>query len=88
MECTKCHKVLDKSQFSYKNIAKKIYYLHCDKCRERVKKQTNKKEQEKEQYELVKKTNVITCTCGKTYIAFRDYHIIRHNNTKYHLARV
>lgn len=88
MECTKCHKVLDIHQFSYKNVAKKIYYVHCDKCRETILKDKDKQKKEKEQYEFVKKTNVIECACGKKYIAFRDYHILRHNNTKTHIARM
>ena len=88
MECTKCHKVLATDDFSYKNLAKKIYYLHCNNCREKLKKQTNKKKAEKEQYESVKEKNVIQCDCGKVYVAFRDYHIFRHQNSKYHLSMI
>lgn len=86
MECTKCHKILDIDKFSYKNVEKKIYYLHCDKCREKITKNKEKKMNEKQQYEFVKRTNVIECPCGKKYIAFRDYHILRHNNTITHLS--
>ena len=86
MECTKCHKILDKDKFSYKNIDKKIYYLHCDNCREKILKNKEKKMNEKQQYEFVKRTNLIECSCGKKYIAFRDYHIKRHNNTISHIA--
>lgn len=88
MECTKCHRILNKDQFSYKNIEKKIYYLHCDKCREKIMNNKEKKEFEKEQYNFVKKTNIIECECGRKYIAFRDYHILRHNNSKTHIAKI
>ena len=88
MECTKCHKILDINQFSYKNIEKKIFYLHCDKCRQKILKDKDKQIQEKQQYEFVKKTNIIDCECGRKYIAFRDYHIARHNNTKLHLKKI
>lgn len=88
MECTKCHRILPIETFSYKNVQKKIYYLHCDSCREKLKNMQHKKELEREQYELVKKTNVINCECGKTYVAFRDYHIYRHNNSKHHLSNM
>lgn len=86
MECTKCHLILDINKFSYKNVKQKIYYLHCDKCREKLSNQTNKKMLEKQQYETLKKTNLITCPiCTRQYISFRTYHTIRHNNTKTHL---
>ena len=85
MECTKCHRLLTIDNFSYKNIHKKIYYLHCNKCREKLMANKNKKQQEKEQYDITKKTNIIQCDCGKKYVAFRDYHIYRHVNSKCHL---
>ena len=85
MECTKCHKILNIDKFSYKNVKEKIYYLHCDFCREKMKKQTNKKKVEKEKYDFIKRTNEIQCECGKTYIAFREYHIKRHINSTTHL---
>jgi hypothetical protein len=82
MNCTKCHKNLDISYFNYKNEDKKIYYLHCNTCREK------NKEKEKcknlESYNFTKANNVIDCCCGKQYIAFRDYHIARHNKSKLH----
>jgi hypothetical protein len=87
MQCSSCHKILDLSQFSYKNIHKKIYYLHCDNCRESIKKSNpDKKENEKKQYERVKKHSVIHCKCGSEYVAFREYHILRHLNSKRHLG--
>ena len=84
MECTKCHKCLHKDEFSFKNLKQKIYYLHCDKCREKVQKNADKKQREKEQYNLIKETNVIICDCGKKYISFRTYHTIRHMNSSFH----
>lgn len=86
MECTKCHKILDKDKFSYKNVEEKIYYLHCDSCREKMKNQLNKKKVEKEKYEFIKRTNEIHCECGRKYIAFREYHIKRHVNSIIHLS--
>jgi hypothetical protein len=88
MECTKCHKLLSIDNFSYKNVEKKIYYLHCDKCREKQKQQVNKKADEKQQYEKVKNTNVVHCECGSKYIAFRVYHIARHKNSLIHLSYI
>lgn len=84
MECTCCKKILDRDQFSFKNLDKKIYYLHCNTCREKIKDIPYKKEREKEQYERVKKQSTIECKCGITYVAFRDYHILRHLNSKTH----
>lgn len=86
MECTKCHQILDFCKFSYKNAKHKIFYLHCDKCRENISKQTNRKILEKQQYDMIKKTNMITCSvCNRQYVSFRTYHTIRHNNTKIHI---
>lgn len=86
MECTKCHKILDIENFSYKNEKQKIFYLHCDKCRLKLSNnQPNKKIKEKMNYELIKKTNMITCPiCTRQYISFRTYHTIRHNSTNAH----
>lgn len=83
MECSKCHKCMHKSNFSYKNEKQKIYYLYCDKCRERVN-NDDKKIKEKDQYNLIKTTNKVKCECGVTYISFRDYHTIRHFNSVRH----
>lgn len=82
MNCTKCHKNLDISYFSYKNNEKKIYYLHCNICR--AKNKQNEKSKNLESYNFTKANNVIDCYCGKQYIAFRDYHILRHNKSKLH----
>ena len=84
MECTRCHKILDIDQFSYKNVKQKIYYLYCNNCREKVKQKSDKKNLEKEQYAFVKATNVIECACGKKFISFREYHTMRHNKSKKH----
>tara|TARA_Y100000389_G_scaffold200752_1_gene241879 strand:- start:8519 stop:8797 length:279 start_codon:yes stop_codon:yes gene_type:complete len=88
MECTKCKKKLELSYFSYKDDNKKIFYLHCDKCREKISMYKNKKEIEIENYNVIKETKIIECVCGKKYIAFRNYHIKRHECTKNHLKNI
>ena len=87
MECTKCKKKLELNLFSYKDVETKLYYLYCDICRN---KQDNikKKEYEKNSYNEKKKHNIINCICGKNYIAFRNYHIIRHENSSCHIKNV
>lgn len=87
MECTKCKKKLDLESFSYKDVNNKIYYLHCNICRN---KQDNikKKEYEKNSYNERKILNIINCSCGKNYIAFRNYHIIRHENSLFHIKNI
>lgn len=85
MECTCCHNILEISKFSYKNEAQKIYYLHCNQCREKIATDPYKKKREKAQYERMKKTSTIHCKCGVSYVAFRDYHILRHLNSQKHL---
>lgn len=85
MECFKCRTRKDISEFSLKNSKENIYYLHCDKCRENVKQlQTKHKEKMREDYELKKTTNLIKCECGISFVAFRDFHMIRHVNSKRH----
>tara|TARA_Y100000389_G_scaffold191910_1_gene218777 strand:+ start:113 stop:388 length:276 start_codon:yes stop_codon:yes gene_type:complete len=88
MECTKCKKRLDISYYSLKNIKNNIYYLHCDICREKINNQKNKKNIEIDNYDKTKNNKFILCKCGKEYIAFRDYHIVRHENTKYHIKNI
>lgn len=83
MECTKCHKILNLSDFSLKKD--KTYYLHCDRCREKIADNKERKQAIKNHYENTKKNNVIECVCGKTFIAFRDYHISRHSMSKKHI---
>ena len=87
MECTKCKKKLELNLFSYKDGENKIYYLYCDIGRN---KQDNikKKQYEKNSYNEKKKISIINCICGKNYIAFRDYHIIRHENSLCHIKNV
>lgn len=85
MECTNCHNKLELIEFSLKNKKEKIYYLHCNLCREKVKKQRETyKEVAKEKYEILKETNKIYCDCGVIYTGFRIYHIYRHKYTKRH----
>lgn len=84
MDCSKCHKILPINNFSYKNEKNKIYYLYCDSCREKIKNNRKKTLAEKENYEFVKKTNIINCNCGITYVAFRNYHTLRHNASNIH----
>lgn len=84
MECTSCHHILDFDKFSFKNEAKRIYYLHCNECREKIINDPMKKTREKEQYNRVKKQSLIQCKCGVNYVAFREYHILRHLHSKTH----
>tara|TARA_B110000483_G_C17721094_1_gene360904 strand:- start:181 stop:450 length:270 start_codon:yes stop_codon:yes gene_type:complete len=87
MECTKCKKKLDLSFFSYKDIYNKIFYLHCDICRQ---KQDNNKKKlyENMTYLEKKENNIINCNCGKKFVAFRNYHILRHENTLFHIKNI
>ena len=39
MECSKCKKKLELQCFSYKDEKNKLFYLHCDKCRDKIKMQ-------------------------------------------------
>ena len=82
MECNRCKNKKDIEDFSYymKNN-NKIYYLSCNTCKNKSK---NIKEKHKEEYENRKNNNIINCECGIKYIAFRDYHIYRHNISKKH----
>jgi hypothetical protein len=85
MECTKCHERKEISEFSLKNRKENIYYLHCNDCRKYILAVQNKyKEKAKGDYEIKKITNIIDCECGKSFVSFRDYHIYRHVNSKYH----
>jgi hypothetical protein len=85
MECNICHKKLDLTEFSYKNKKDKIYYLCCNKCREKSLEYNNTyKYIAKIKYESLKESNNIKCECGIEYVAFRTYHIYRHNSTKKH----
>ena len=85
MECNKCHKIKKIDDFSYYNKNnRKIYYLNCNICKEKLTENTDIKEKQKEEYENRKINNIINCECGISYIAFREYHTIRHNNSKKH----
>jgi hypothetical protein len=87
MECTKCKKRLELIEFSYKNEQNKIFYLHCDTCRNKEN-NLKKKSYEKNQYNEKKETCKVNCKCGKIYIAFRDYHIKRHECTLFHIKNI
>jgi hypothetical protein len=89
MECTKCHRRLNISEFSYKNKKEKIYYLNCNDCRKKIKETQDKyKQMAKDNYELLKKCNNVNCECGISYTAFRSFHIYRHNNTLRHIEYI
>jgi hypothetical protein len=86
MECTKCHKILNLTEFSYKNVKEKIYYLYCDNCRKKVAESQKKyKEKMKDDYDTIKISNKIECRCGISYVGFRNYHIKRHESTTKHI---
>jgi hypothetical protein len=85
MECTKCRKVKNFTEFSYRNKSEKIYYLYCDDCRKNtVELQKKYKERAVEEYNLRKELNVIECNCGISFVCFRDFHMYRHINSKKH----
>ena len=85
MECTKCHKVKNFDEYSYKNKKEKIFYLYCNDCRIiTLSSQIKYKEKAKENYNLKKKLNTVECECGISYICFRDFHIYWHINSKKH----
>lgn len=85
MECTKCHKIKSLTEYSYRNKKEKIYYLYCDNCRKQtVEIQKKYKEKAVEEYNLRKTLNVIDCKCGISFVCFRDFHMIRHINSKKH----
>lgn len=86
MECTKCHKILSIDNFSLKK--NNIYYLHCEECRKKYINNIDKKNKEKDAYNLVKKINIVNCSCGVSYVAFRDFHITRHINSYKHLSKL
>ncbi len=88
MQCTKCKEILDIQMFSYKNVDKKIYYLHCKNCRQKILNDDNKKIREKEFYDRQKKECKINCVCGVEYVAFRDFHIMRHVKSKKHVKYI
>lgn len=85
MQCTKCNVVKELNEFSFKNENEKIYYLYCDLCRSKTLiAQLKYKEKAIEDYNVKKKTNIILCKCGISYVCFRDFHIYRHINSKKH----
>ena len=84
MECNRCKLKKNINDFSfYMKKNNKIYYLSCDNCRNKYK---DIKEKQKQEYLNRKENNIINCECGITYIAFREYHIYRHNISKKHCA--
>lgn len=85
MECTKCHKVKEFNDFSYKNKKDKIYYMYCDTCKIKYFCEEEKyKERAQQEYNMRKLCNIVKCECGIEYVSFRDFHIIRHMNSKKH----
>ena len=86
MFCNKCKQNKSLDYFSYYiRKQKKIYYLSCEDCRNKNKEKKEEiKKKQKEEYEKRKENNIINCECGSIYVAFRDYHIFRHNNSKQH----
>lgn len=87
MFCNKCNENKSLECFSYYiRKQKKIYYLSCEDCRTKNKEKKEEiKQKQKEEYEKRKETNLIYCECGGIYVAFREHHILRHNNSKQHL---
>lgn len=86
MECTKCHISKSLNEYTLKNKKDGIYYLYCDQCREKTLNiQEKYKKEAKENYELKKITDYINCECGKSFVSFRDFHMKRHLNSKFHL---
>ena len=85
MECTKCHKVKGFNDFTYKNPKDKIYYMYCDICRIKYFCDEDKyKERANIEYNMRKLENVVKCECGIKYVCFRDFHMLRHLNSKKH----
>lgn len=85
MQCTKCYVHKPLCDFSFKNIKEEIYYLYCDECRIKISNIQNKyRENAKLGYEIKKLTEYIECNCGKKFICFRNYHMERHINSKFH----
>jgi len=86
MQCNKCHKRLPIDNYSYyiKKNNSKIYYLSCNECRNKYLENNNIREKLKQEYENRKNNNVINCCCGINYVAFRNYHISRHESSKKH----
>ena len=85
MECTKCHKVKPFDEFSYKNDKEKIYYMYCDMCKIKYYCEEEKyKERAIQEYNTRKLQNTIKCECGIEYVCFRDFHMLRHLNSKKH----
>ena len=85
MECTKCLKIKDFSEYSFKNVEEKIYYLYCDECRYKTLEEQKKyKDKAYEEYNMRKINNIMNCECGIKYVCFRDFHMYRHINSKKH----
>lgn len=87
MFCNKCNINKSLECFTYYiRKQKKIYYLSCEDCRTKNKEKKEEiKQKQKEEYEKRKEMNLVYCDCGGIYVAFREHHILRHNNSKQHL---
>ena len=55
--------------------------MECTKCKKKL-------ELNLFSYNEKKKQDIINCICGKNYIAFRNFHIIRHENSWCHIKNV
>jgi len=85
MQCSKCEKRKDLTEYSFRNVSDKIYYLYCNTCRNETKEiQQKYKDKAVENYNLIKIINKIECSCGITYVSYREFHTIRHLNSKKH----
>lgn len=85
MECTKCRITKPLTDYSFKNIKEKIYYLYCNECRKKTLEiQKKYKDEAKLGYEIKKITDNIECECGKSFVSFRSFHMERHMNSKFH----
>jgi len=85
MQCSKCDKRKDLNEYSFRNESDKIYYLYCNTCRNETQEiQKKYKDKAVENYNLIKIINKIECSCGITYVCYRDFHMIRHLNSKKH----
>ena len=87
LHCSKCNNVKSFQDFDFKNKKDKIYYQHCNECREKTINNENYliyKARAKEKYDIKKKANIIHCDCGAVFVAHRDYHIFRHVNSRRH----
>ena len=59
--------------------------MYCDICRIKYFCDEDKyKERANIEYNMRKLENVVKCECGINYVCFRDFHMLRHLNSKKH----